>query len=117
MNWRYRVDNEDFILTQQEHEYVKSLIKKGEKGMVYLRDESIQINLVYVKYAKKTEQQTEQQSLALFKRKSEEKEINLLAGETIKAIGHKEFYEKMGWKWEGGGWQKLEEENTKKLKV
>jgi len=60
MNYRYRVDNEDVIVSQEENEIIKSAIKAGG-SVIYLRDDTLAINASFIRYIKETEQPTDEQ--------------------------------------------------------
>ena len=60
MNYRYRVDDADIIVSEEENEHIKQDIKNG-KAVVYLRDDTLAINVNFIRYIKETEQITEEQ--------------------------------------------------------
>ena len=56
-NFRYRVDNEDIIVSPEENEIIKSRIKAGA-SMVYLRGNTLAINVNFIRYIQETDQAT-----------------------------------------------------------
>ena len=102
MNYRYRVDDIDIILSPEEHEVVKLDFNKG-LSPVFLRGGKLALNKNFVRYVVETENLTLEQ---------EEKRNNVLKLpiESESAVDdkkeearsylertHDEFYKRMGW--------------------
>ena len=60
MNYRYRVDDADIIVSGEENEHIKNDIKSG-KSVVYLRDDTLAINVNFIRYIKETDHLTDEQ--------------------------------------------------------
>jgi hypothetical protein len=91
-NWRYKVDQEDIILTQAEHDYVRGLMKGGKKGHVFLRnnDDELDINIAFIRFFKSTEKPTDMQQRQLFA-PTPRPDQKLLGGQVFKMMDHREF--------------------------
>ena len=57
MNYRYRVDDADIVLSPEENDKVKAAIKAGG-SLVYLRGDSLAINANFIRYIKETDHLT-----------------------------------------------------------
>ena len=102
MNYRYRIDNADIILSPEEDTRVKTELKKGS-SIIYLRGDALAINVNFIRYVKKTHELTEEQEanrhkhIALPERSENENAIARLAGQKFMRLTHNEFYASMGW--------------------
>jgi hypothetical protein len=56
-NFKYRVDNEDIIVNPEENEIIKNKIKSGA-SVVYLRDDTLALNVNFIRYIKETNEPT-----------------------------------------------------------
>jgi hypothetical protein len=56
-NYKYRVDNEDIIVNPEENEIIKNKIKSGA-SVVYLRDDTLALNVNFIRYIKETNEPT-----------------------------------------------------------
>ena len=99
MNYRYRVDDADIILSPEEDGIVKDSVKSG-KSIVYLRNGALMINMSFVRYIKETEKPTELQEQkiedSLKITTPDEKEHRERISSFIKT-NHNEYYERLGW--------------------
>ncbi len=95
MNFKYRVDNADIILSPQENEKVKADIKAG-KTMSYLRDDKLAINVNFIRFIKETGEMTPFQEENQYKRIPATQMFEL-KGTAEKPVGHMEYYAKKGW--------------------
>lgn len=92
MNFRYRVDDADIILSAEEHEIVKADFMAG-KSPVFLRGGRVALNKSFVRYVKETESPTEEQEkkreeyLALFPEHRTPVSSKLLTGLTGTRMG------------------------------
>ena len=57
-NWRYRIDDRDFILSSEEHKKIQEAISGG-KSLIYLREGTLIINTSFIRYVKDTDSPTE----------------------------------------------------------
>ncbi len=57
-NYNYRIDDKNFILSQDEHNQVQNNIKNG-KTVIYIRNGSLIINAHFIRYVSKTDQCTD----------------------------------------------------------
>ena len=57
MNYNYRVDDANVILSPEENEKVKEAIKAGG-SMIYLRGDTLAINANFIRYIKETDNLT-----------------------------------------------------------
>lgn len=60
MNYRYRVDGTDIVVSPEENDRIKEEIKNG-KSIVYLRNDGLAINVNFIRYIKETDQLTDEQ--------------------------------------------------------
>lgn len=125
-NYRYRIDDQDVILSSVEHEAIQEQIKLGAR-MIHLRGGILGINPMFVRYFKTTDSLTEPQVEERAKNlrlKAAEDEVaidpSLLLGpskfpisEEVPRVGmkpggfvafnHDSFYKRQGWKHESCG--------------
>lgn len=100
-NFRYKIANEDIIVSSEEHLKIQEARKSGATHLS-LRGGRMGVNLAYCQFWKETEQPTEPQleerekSLKLEQGKIE-KEPNPVFSEKVRD-GKAELYEKLGWK-------------------
>lgn len=94
-NFRYRVDDKDIILSEEEHQ---KFTASGGKQIVFLRDGTLAINPPFVRYVVETEQPTDLQII--------EREKTLRIDSPPQAPNNvqkkfqetkKDFYNEMGW--------------------
>lgn len=94
MNYRYRVDAQDIILSKEEH---KKFTSTGGKQIVFLRNGELAINPIFVRYIKETEQLTIDQEKNRYENlQLPEGQANKSGGEYLKNT-HIAFYQEMGW--------------------
>ncbi len=103
MNWKYRVDDEDLILSEEENRQVLELQERGEKGIVILRNGDLRLNLSFIRYVKPTENLTGMQEneklsfLPLAKRSMETYQERRSKLQGFIRVSHDDFYNRMGW--------------------
>lgn len=88
MNYRYKIDNDSFILSSEEHAKVQEAIRQGGKFIV-LRAGAIGLNTSYCKFFRPTDDATEKQ---------EQEKYAQLGGETNEGsykINRKDFMKKV----------------------
>lgn len=97
MNYRYKIDNEEVVLSQEEHAAVQEQLRKGN-AIVILRSGTLAINTAFVRLFKETHALTEVQQA------NRDKYAALSAGTPRTdqiAVGfrrsHADFYKKMSW--------------------
>lgn len=94
-NHRYRVEDQDFIVSEEEHERIKELMTQG-KSIIQLQSGSM-VNLSYFKYEKETDRPVDakESPLAL------KGESNVLEGfgepREFDLESHVAFYLSQGW--------------------
>ena len=62
MNYKYRVDNAEFIFSEEENKNIQAALQTGEKGMLRLRDGKIILNISFIRYIKETDEPTQEQT-------------------------------------------------------
>lgn len=98
MNYRIRVDNADIVVSQEENDLIKRSMKGGA-SIVYLRGESLAVNVNFIRYIKKTDRLTEvqeEESKARM-RLPPRGESSARSGTGMSAVSHNEFFDRMGW--------------------
>jgi len=99
MNKRYKVDDKDFVLSEEEHNKVQSLILQG-KSVISLRGGKMLINANFIRYIVETDHLTDEQE------KENENRLRLKdAQENARGFKrgnfeektHHPFFLKMGW--------------------
>ncbi len=119
-NYRYKIEEKEYILSKEEHGKIIELTKAGG-GLLALRGGSLLVNTNFIRWANKTEKLTDEQIEA--KKSREEKaargEGGLLLGDSVPenlkgesffAKTHRAFYEKMNWT--NGRLMKVEKSQT-----
>jgi hypothetical protein len=98
-NFRYRLVDVDYILSEEEHEKVKEFVAKGNNN-IFLRGGSLMINMSFVRSINETDELTDMQLAERSKilkleqgNLSEERE----KGRVFLQNTHNEFYERMKW--------------------
>lgn len=94
-NHRYRVEDKDFIVSEEEHQKIKSLMSQG-KSIISLQSGNM-VNLSYFKYETETDLPVDgNESLLALKGKS-----NILEGigdrRDFDLESHNDFFTRMGW--------------------
>jgi hypothetical protein len=101
MNYRYKVDGEDIIVSQDENDRIKDEIKSG-KSVVYLRNDELAINVNFIRLIRETEQLTDEQE------KQNDERLKLRAPQWIEPSEesknksmkvHEDFFKRMKWDW------------------
>ena len=101
-NFRYKVDDTDIILSNEEHERVNKAFEDG-RSPVFLRGGKLALNKSFVRYVKETEQLTTLQEEENQKRLQLPLETDSGLKERRTEIQSyftrtkTEFYKKMGW--------------------
>lgn len=102
MNYRYRVDNADIIVSPEEDQKIKNDIKAG-KSICFLRNDMLAINVNFIRYIKETDSLTEEQehNREEVKKLPEQTEKTYqekrASGQGFLRITHEEFYARMKW--------------------
>ncbi|MDE2218705.1 MAG: hypothetical protein KGJ58_04685 [Patescibacteria group bacterium] len=101
-NYRYQIDKEDIILSSEENELVKSKMKEG-KTLIWLRNESLAININFIRSVVETNRLTPDQEEKIRKAKEDsfkmfpDRELRSSAPTEFFKTTRESFYEKMGW--------------------
>ena len=127
-NYNYRIDDQNVILSADEHKQVQDLIQQG-RTMIHLRGGKLIVNPMFIRYVKETDTATivqEQQHMAklelnatngLPQLTTTKKEEGVPKERYLKEL-HFPYYEKMGW--EHGpncvckeGWEERDKEKNR----
>ena len=94
-NWKYRIDNNDIILSDAEHEKIKQGIK-DKLPIIELREGSLAVNPSFIRFYSRTDKNTEPEEKERLKKFSQSSAGLRPVGEWL-ANHHNDFYERMGW--------------------
>ena len=61
MNFRYKVQGEDFIFSQDEHDAIQEQVRSGSHALITFRDGSLGVDTSKVAVFKETTQMTDEQ--------------------------------------------------------
>jgi len=100
MNHRYKVEDREFILTEEEHQKVVNAVMKGG-GMVLLRNGNLMINTAFIRRSSPTNDSTDyqaelQQKQLILESKKYDDLVKAPRGKFV-SEKHMEYYAKMGW--------------------
>ena len=96
MNYRYKIDDADIVLSSEENDNVKERIKAGA-SIVYLRGDELAINVNFIRYIKPTDKLTDPQEAEKSKRLQLESSQRSAVTSDVFRRTKDEFYKKMGW--------------------
>lgn len=98
MNYRYRMTDIDYVITEQEHKYCLEQYKKG-KNIIPLRDETLGINMAMLKSWNTTSDAIDERRRQprLDEPAPQPKLRSALVDPVSIAQGQHEFRTKMGW--------------------
>lgn len=99
MNYKYSVGDEEFILSEDEH---NKILQSNEVGkIVFLRGGTLGINISHIKAVQPTEKLTNPQEdkIEELKKIAPPKEVSSFrgSGRGFVKLTHDDFYKRMGW--------------------
>ena len=102
MNYKYKMIDAEYVLTEQEHTYCVDQFKKG-KSIILLREGKLGINMNFLKSWNETDHKTDSQEQQVLKLPSAFLPEGSLDDGRRRAqgfikISHDDFFAKMGWK-------------------
>ncbi|MDE2015903.1 MAG: hypothetical protein KGI72_05270 [Patescibacteria group bacterium] len=99
-NWRYKIDGEELILSEAEHEEIAEGIRR-KSSLIVLRGGTLAINPAFIRGFRLTERLTEPQESERIKTPmlpdGRRTSGGFLRFGDFTAATHEEFWERMGW--------------------
>ncbi len=94
-NWKYRIDANDVILSDAEHEKIKQGIK-DKLPIIELREGSLAVNPSFIRFYSRTDKNTEPEERERLRSFAQSAAGLRPVGEWL-SQHHDQFYAKMGW--------------------